>query len=315
MSGTRPTPVEQHLGDRLASFVDGELGHDARDRVLAHLATCPRCKAEADEQRRVKSAFAQAEPPPLSDSFLARLQGLPGGGLSAGPVFESSGDAFGYAAALPGGPETGFRIHPVVRPEGERPAVRGRRRFAFAAAGAVSLAAIALGGVSTITAPVDGGDARGPSSNNVTPLRTQGGGVPAGDAQRRRAATPMLGQRTGGALAAPMAPASVTAPLLPGVLPPGRSLAAVQALAAPLLAGASAISPLLHPVPPVRSPFPLVPPPDPTDPLGKVNGPPSRATQVGNGTVGVDGPLIGIPRSPRAAAPGPTPAPGPGTPR
>ncbi|MFE7603373.1 zf-HC2 domain-containing protein, partial [Streptomyces sp. NPDC057494] len=31
---------------RLAALVDGELGHDARERVLAHLATCARCKAE-----------------------------------------------------------------------------------------------------------------------------------------------------------------------------------------------------------------------------------------------------------------------------
>ncbi|WP_139121227.1 anti-sigma factor family protein, partial [Streptomyces sp. SolWspMP-sol7th] len=50
MSGSRPPAArrclsEQHLGDRLAAFVDGELDHDARERVLSHLATCPRCKA------------------------------------------------------------------------------------------------------------------------------------------------------------------------------------------------------------------------------------------------------------------------------
>ncbi|MER5782063.1 zf-HC2 domain-containing protein, partial [Streptomyces mobaraensis] len=33
-------------GARLAALVDGELGHDARERVLAHLATCWTCKAE-----------------------------------------------------------------------------------------------------------------------------------------------------------------------------------------------------------------------------------------------------------------------------
>ncbi|MFF9901752.1 anti-sigma factor family protein, partial [Streptomyces longispororuber] len=62
MSGSRPTPVEQHLGDRLAALVDGELGHEARERVLAHLATCCKCKAEADAQRRLKSVFATAAP-------------------------------------------------------------------------------------------------------------------------------------------------------------------------------------------------------------------------------------------------------------
>ncbi|NEE17614.1 zf-HC2 domain-containing protein, partial [Streptomyces sp. SID7499] len=79
MSGTGPTPAEAHLGDRLAALVDGELKHDARDRVLAHLATCAKCKAEADAQRRLKSAFAMSASPSPSEGFLARLQGLPGG--------------------------------------------------------------------------------------------------------------------------------------------------------------------------------------------------------------------------------------------
>ncbi|MFE0426769.1 anti-sigma factor family protein, partial [Streptomyces sp. NPDC058953] len=73
------SPAEHHLGDRLAALVDGELTHDARDRVLAHLATCPRCKAEADAQRMLKDVFARTAPPPPSAGLLARLQGLPAG--------------------------------------------------------------------------------------------------------------------------------------------------------------------------------------------------------------------------------------------
>ncbi|MFD4923475.1 zf-HC2 domain-containing protein [Streptomyces goshikiensis] len=161
MSGASPTPAEQHLGDRLAALVDGELSHDARERVLAHLATCAKCKAEADAQRRLKTLFVESAPPPLSAGLLARLQGLPGGDLDGsaglpGPV-GSAGSAlshgppgasgpgsparsdpfatFGYAAAAM--PREGFRIHEVGR---------SRRRFAFVAAGAVSLAALALGG-------------------------------------------------------------------------------------------------------------------------------------------------------------------------
>ncbi|MCX5399555.1 zf-HC2 domain-containing protein [Streptomyces sp. NBC_00102] len=179
MTPTGPTPAEQHLGDRLAALVDGELKHDARERVLAHLATCARCKAEADAQRRVKSVFAQTAPPSPTEGFLARLQGLPGGtgsedGTRRGP-FGPDGrpvddfrlptgrppggrrtertpsplDGFGYlptahgsGTVLPGG--SGFRIHEVAR-EGDRSPWRSRR-FAFAAASAVSLAAIALGG-------------------------------------------------------------------------------------------------------------------------------------------------------------------------
>ncbi|MCB5911896.1 zf-HC2 domain-containing protein [Streptomyces pinistramenti] len=186
------SPAEQHLGDRLAALVDGELGHDARERVLAHLATCGKCKAEADAQRRLKSVFARTAPPGPSEGFLARLQGLPGGdqdgqgsrpagGLGGGfgrPELGSSGGSFGYlpsdahalgAAAQPR--RRGFRIH-----ETERPAPQ-RRRFAFAAAGAVSLAAIALGGALPLEAAVDAPN-RQEGGNAVTPLSAEDGSDP-----------------------------------------------------------------------------------------------------------------------------------------
>ncbi|WP_431784211.1 zf-HC2 domain-containing protein [Streptomyces chumphonensis] len=158
MNGTPgPTRAEQHLGDRLAALVDGELSHDARERVLAHLATCQGCKAEADAQRRTKSVFADTAPPPPSEGLLARLQGLPvstqddapgpGGGAGRPHV---SPLAFSY---FPGGdgpvsllhPERGFPVHRPPEPE-RGSASRGRRRFAFVAAGAFSVAAFALGG-------------------------------------------------------------------------------------------------------------------------------------------------------------------------
>ncbi|MBM7173263.1 zf-HC2 domain-containing protein, partial [Streptomyces sp. G44] len=221
MSGSRSNPAErqlaeaeQHLGDRLAALVDGELGHDARERVLAHLATCPMCKTEADAQRRLKSVFAQAAPPPPSESFLARLQGLPGlppGGTEPpdGPGRPGDGDGFatgstgsaglprtgffgvstesfvGYdpsgvhAAVLPG-EGRGFRIHDVTRHDGDRSLWRGRR-FAFAAAGAVSLAAIALGGVTAGVPPHPRAPRAGGAQahSNVTPPPTPGpGGAP-----------------------------------------------------------------------------------------------------------------------------------------
>ncbi|MCX4819199.1 zf-HC2 domain-containing protein [Streptomyces sp. NBC_01142] len=206
MSGTGPTPAEQHLGDRLAALVDGELKHDARDRVLAHLATCPKCKAEADAQRRLKNVFAHTAPPPPSEGLLARLQGLPAGppggdddgrggpfdgGRLADGVFgalnPSAGRAredrrgpgsetFGYVPAgahatfLPGGSGGGFRIHDVGRADAERSPWRGRR-FAFAAASAVSFAAIALGGALPLSGAAET-NARGEGAgNNVTPVR------------------------------------------------------------------------------------------------------------------------------------------------
>ncbi|WP_030981558.1 zf-HC2 domain-containing protein [Streptomyces sp. NRRL S-1813] len=181
-----PSPAEQHLGDRLAALVDGELGHDARERVLAHLATCGRCKAEADAQRRLKSVFAETAPPGPSEGLLARLQQLPGGdpggpgsrlgnGSFGRGDFARGGGAFRYlpsdshsghamAAVPPQSRARGFRVQ-----ETDRPAQR--RRFAFAAAGAVSLAAFALGGALPLEAAVDlpGGRVDG-GGTAVTPL-------------------------------------------------------------------------------------------------------------------------------------------------
>ncbi|MGW6274375.1 anti-sigma factor family protein [Streptomyces sp. NPDC055060] len=311
MSGSRSNPAErhlaeQHLGDRLAALVDGELGHDARERVLAHLATCPKCKTEADAQRRLKSVFAEAAPPPPSESFLARLQGLPGGGSEppSGPkapgggfatadsesglppsgVFGVRPETFGYApsgshaAVLPSSGR-GFRIHDVDRRdvgrhEAERSLWRGRR-FAFAAAGAVSLAAIALGGVTT-GIPADPGDPRagsgssnssgsstsGSNNSNASPTRSPGAAASvAPDSVRRRGSglLSVQGQRPG-VLAAPVAPTQATGPLLPGVPARGprvqqpQPVAAGHQFAAPMLTGAAIMSPLIRPLTPVVRP-------------------------------------------------------------
>jgi hypothetical protein len=257
--------------------VDGELGHESRDRVLAHLVTCAKCKAEADAQRRLKNVFAEVAPPPPSESFLARLQGLPGGGdsdssrlggggfggaLPGGPagsglpgVFGMRGEPFGYVPTGPHGdvlPPSGrgFRIHDVSRHEADRSASRGLR-FAFAAAGAVSLAAVALGGVSP-GAPGDTADARGGSGagSNVTPSRSQGTGTAtAPESQRRRSVGPLLAQGERALGNVPPAPTAVSAPLLPGVpAPAGPGQDALRTTETPMVAGAAAMSPLIRPL-------------------------------------------------------------------
>ncbi|MFG2990118.1 zf-HC2 domain-containing protein [Streptomyces sp. NPDC048257] len=205
MSGVSPSPAEQHLGDRLAALVDGELKHDARERVLAHLATCAKCKAEADAQRRLKTMFVESAPPPLSAGLLARLQGLPGGGLDdpsgpsgpAGPPGRAGGDpfdAFAYGLPVAARPQQqeGFRIHEVGRP---------RRRFAFVAAGAVSLAALALGGALPLEAdPNLRGDSPAPASR-------PGPALPVADAgARERLPTPGAVPTLLSAVATPLPP-------------------------------------------------------------------------------------------------------------
>ncbi|MFB7598983.1 zf-HC2 domain-containing protein [Streptomyces sp. NPDC056160] len=292
MSGSRSNPAargfaEQHLGDRLSALVDGELGHETRERVLAHVATCPKCKAEVDAQRRLKNVFAETAPPPPSESFLARLQGLPGGGdadggapLGAGGFpgrlsglpgrAQDSGDTgmfgvrrgerfeFGYVAAAPFAPEPeperpeGFRIHHVGRPDADRPPSRGLR-FAFVAAGAVSLAAVALGGVTTGAAGDTAAEARGGSGtgSNVTPARPAGAAAVGPEASRRRQApsAPLPIQRSTGA--GPAAATSLSAPLLPGVPPPEAAVPVTDVahmLTAPVSAGAAMLSPLIRPL-------------------------------------------------------------------
>nr|WP_202517857.1 zf-HC2 domain-containing protein [Streptomyces sp. SID685] len=276
------------MGDRLSALVDGELGHDTRERVLAHLATCARCKAEADAQRALKSVFATAAPPPPSASLLARLQGLPGGGdgdadtppgglFGHDPEPRAPGDpgtfglrrgfSFGYVPARPqgsgpertglheetgfGGPfgEGGFRVHPVGRPEDGRSASRGLR-FAFAAAGAVSLAAVALGGVTTAIPGYPAADARG-SGSNVIPARTTGtGATTSADAQRRRQGP--LAALGGGAPLGRTAPptAAVTAPLVPGAsdIAAGQSQDTGGRTTGPLMTGVNAVTPLIRPL-------------------------------------------------------------------
>ncbi|KAB1147638.1 zf-HC2 domain-containing protein [Streptomyces luteolifulvus] len=293
MSGTRPNPAERllaetHLGDRLSALVDGELGHDSRDRVLAHLATCPKCKAEADAQRRLKNVFAEAAPPPPSESFLARLQGLPAGGDPAGGDTPLGGEGFDGLSGRPGADgalgvfglkrgdrfefgyvpvrshgsvlpaaasaDPGFRIHDVSRHEAERSASRGLR-FAFVAAGAVSLAAIALGGVTTGATVDPAADSRGGTGagSNMTPARPQGtGAATAPENQRRRGAGPLLAQGQGqrSSRDTPVAPTEVSAPVLPGISATGGARAdkAVHTLTTPVVAGAAAMSPLIRPL-------------------------------------------------------------------
>jgi hypothetical protein len=197
-SATGQSPAEQHLGDRLAAFVDGELSDDSRDRVLAHLATCPQCKAAADEQRRLKNVIAASQLPAISAGLLARLQQLPGSGEGKGPSAGPAGASpqepgrrrgpfdggllgsgtfgsgrrgdFSYLSPAPdmaaavadasrAAAQRGFRVHEPSR----------GRRIAFAAAGAFSMAAIALGSALPMEAAVDGG-ARPDEGPAVLPL-------------------------------------------------------------------------------------------------------------------------------------------------
>lgn len=67
----------QHPFDKLAAAVDGQLDHDSRDRVFGHLVGCDTCKAEIEEQRRLKARLGLLDTPEPSSALLGRLMAVP----------------------------------------------------------------------------------------------------------------------------------------------------------------------------------------------------------------------------------------------
>jgi putative zinc finger protein len=133
-----------HLGPRVSPLVDGELGHEARDRALAHVAHCPICREALEAERSIKSLLSSAATPEPSDRLLADLRGLAEPGEPLGP----------RSRPMPLGP-----VVPTLPPPGRgplgrrrdsrRPMTGGRTtrvvRARYAAAGALSVAGLVLG--------------------------------------------------------------------------------------------------------------------------------------------------------------------------
>jgi anti-sigma factor RsiW len=62
-----------HLGNRISALVDGELSAEESDRVHAHLARCPACRAEARELRALKQRVRGLLDATPDDALTARL--------------------------------------------------------------------------------------------------------------------------------------------------------------------------------------------------------------------------------------------------
>jgi anti-sigma factor RsiW len=155
-----------HLGERLTALVDGELGHDERDRALAHLAACEQCRVEAEALRLLKSqlralrgaALRGADPEP---GLLRRLDAMGDlirpGLLGDSPGVQSARPASGMAST---GHSTSAVRRGRTRRPGRRapvggalraPAVAARRdapRGRYLIAGAATLAMLGVGAVS-----------------------------------------------------------------------------------------------------------------------------------------------------------------------
>jgi anti-sigma factor RsiW len=106
-----------HLGDRVSALVDGQLGHDERDRLLAHVARCAACHAEVESARALKARLAGLGSPEPSASLTARLHAMaePGGPMP--PV----------RPRMPGAPGTPVRTATLgPRPGGRADSTAGR---------------------------------------------------------------------------------------------------------------------------------------------------------------------------------------------
>ncbi|WP_395111011.1 zf-HC2 domain-containing protein [Actinomadura sp. SCN-SB] len=154
------------LGERLTALVDGELGHDERDRALAHLAGCARCRSEADMLRRLKRRLRGLGDLPASDGaddlpstdFMARLRGL--ADTASGPDTPSGPSAPSVPPLdVPPLDASPPRV-PVASPLHGRPRTRANRPVVHARASRVTSAHAVTG--HGLTAPLYGGVATMP---------------------------------------------------------------------------------------------------------------------------------------------------------
>jgi anti-sigma factor RsiW len=170
-----------HLGDRISAFVDGELDHDARDRVLAHLAQCTDCRLAADQHRRLKSALAGAGVPGPSEPLVRSLismsepgeptprerRPLPSGArqgrLAAGARPSSAPAGRTRDSRGPGDKGSAGRF------PGTRARVGSRRRVVYvAAASALSISAVAFAAAFSIGEPSQQGPGLTPPLDSYT---------------------------------------------------------------------------------------------------------------------------------------------------
>jgi hypothetical protein len=81
-----------HLGDLGAALVDDQLSPEMRDLALAHLASCPDCQRDVEQQRRLKARLRCLAEPALPLNLALRLSAL---------------KTASVAAPTPGGPASG----------------------------------------------------------------------------------------------------------------------------------------------------------------------------------------------------------------
>ncbi len=108
-----------HLGSRLSALVDGQLGPQESERILAHVATCEQCAAELAAARDARATLlhsADIQPEPELTQRLLALGRPPVEPRTAAPVGAASMPMPGsrIEAALPGDMNVPRRRFPVL---------------------------------------------------------------------------------------------------------------------------------------------------------------------------------------------------------
>lgn len=161
-----------HDHARLSALVDGELDHEARDRLLAHLAHCDECRAAVDTERRVKALLSGMPEPRPSTSLHANLLRVAESGGAPAQLSVTRGrnaPVRGVPAPLASGPpgQPGSRrprrATSLVAPGRQR---RLHRRVGVGVAGVAAIAGVAFG-----AAFMAGGDAPTTEVTVVPPVR------------------------------------------------------------------------------------------------------------------------------------------------
>lgn len=133
--------MTQHPVDKLTAAIDGELGHDARDKVYGHLVSCDSCRAEVEAERELKSRLSGLHLPDPPVDLAQRLLGIPSFSTEAR---EEVRPVVTPAVTL----SPARSVFPATRGS-TRPAARGprsrRRTAVYSAAGSAAAVASLLG--------------------------------------------------------------------------------------------------------------------------------------------------------------------------
>lgn len=145
-----------HLGDLGAAFVDDQLSPEVRDVALAHLASCPDCQRDVEQQRRLKARLRCLAEPSLPLTLALRLSALK-------PVPPPAGHE----------PPSGGLAPALAFPMRDRSRVFSQRRGRLLA-GAASLLLFGVGTAYAAAADVQPTSPGGTATNVLSTSRTAG---------------------------------------------------------------------------------------------------------------------------------------------